>query len=116
MDPQHPINGVWRCTPVILALGRRGLLPSKASTELLWISEGTRLAMFTLGVQIRTLPVYLGVVVHPCSLAEDELIWKIVELLKEAGDRLEEEVRRQHQRSPAGLLQLRVRAPPALPS
>ncbi|OBS83726.1 hypothetical protein A6R68_22241, partial [Neotoma lepida] len=30
-------------------------------------------------------------VVVPCFLAEDELIWKIVELLKKAGDRLEEE-------------------------
>ncbi|KAM7319135.1 hypothetical protein ACRRTK_022247 [Alexandromys fortis] len=40
---------------------------------------------------------------------QEELIWKIVELLKRAGDRLEEEVRRWHQRPPAGLLQL----PPA---
>lgn len=39
-----------------------------------------------------------------------------MELLKRAGDRLEEEVRRWHQRPPAGLLQLPVRAPPALPS
>nr|XP_048307180.1 protein BNIP5 isoform X3 [Myodes glareolus] len=38
---------------------------------------------------------------------QDELIWKIVELLKRAGDRLEEEVRCWHQRPPAGLLQLR---------
>ncbi|KAL6058934.1 hypothetical protein STEG23_022122 [Scotinomys teguina] len=37
---------------------------------------------------------------------QDELIWKIVELLMKAGDRLEEEVRRQHQRTPSGLLQL----------
>nr|XP_042121679.1 protein BNIP5 isoform X3 [Peromyscus maniculatus bairdii] len=44
---------------------------------------------------------------EPPKPDQDELIWKIVELLKEAGDRLEEEVRRQHQRSPAGLLQLR---------
>ncbi|MEJ1270968.1 hypothetical protein NN561_001799 [Cricetulus griseus] len=29
--------------------------------------------------------------VVPCSLAEDEVIWKIVELLKKAGDHLEEE-------------------------
>ncbi|KAL1771540.1 hypothetical protein HispidOSU_016029 [Sigmodon hispidus] len=36
---------------------------------------------------------------------KEEIIWKIVELLKKAGDHLDEEVRRQHQR-PAGLLQL----------
>ncbi|XP_051042547.1 protein BNIP5 [Phodopus roborovskii] len=38
---------------------------------------------------------------------QDEVIWKIVELLKKAGDHLEEEVRRLHQRTPAELLQLR---------
>ncbi|CAH6789952.1 Bnip5 [Phodopus roborovskii] len=46
---------------------------------------------------------------------QDEVIWKIVELLKKAGDHLEEEVRRLHQRTPAELLQLRVRAPSRIP-
>ncbi|EDL96942.1 rCG60946, partial [Rattus norvegicus] len=47
---------------------------------------------------------------------QDDVIWQIVELLKKAGDLLEEEVRRRHQRAPAELLQLRqVPQPEVIP-